>query len=120
MQTQEEVALTFKAEAKRIRPLNLSTTARPIGANNATESGIPKWVPDEDVPYEDDLSEDEEDENDDEYDDGDEDDDENDDEPEYDEQVTTHCPDYCKCAGEYAAATTATYVSELINFFPLS
>ncbi|XP_017758503.1 PREDICTED: insulin-like growth factor-binding protein complex acid labile subunit isoform X1 [Eufriesea mexicana] len=108
--TQEEVAQTFKAEAKKIRPLNFSTTAKPIGANNATEenSGISKWVPDEDVPYEDDISEDEEDENDDEYDDGDEDDDENDDEPEYDEQVMTQCPDYCKCAGEYAAATTAT------------
>jgi len=28
-----------------------------------------------------------------------------------DEEVMTECPDYCKCTGQYAAATTATYVS---------
>lgn len=54
------------------------------------------------------MSEDEEDESEDEYED--EDRDENDDEPEDDEQVMTQCPDYCKCVGEYAAVTTATYV----------
>lgn len=30
-----------------------------------------------------------------------------------DEEVMTQCPDYCKCAGQYAAAMTATYVSQL-------
>lgn len=68
------------------------------------------------------MSEDEEDESEDEYED--EDRDENDDEPEDDEQVMTQCPDYCKCAGEYAAVTTATYVLNitwynLIIFFIL-
>lgn len=31
-----------------------------------------------------------------------------------DEEVMTECPDYCKCAGQYAAAMTATYVSNRI------
>lgn len=30
-----------------------------------------------------------------------------------DEEVMTQCPDYCKCAGQYAAAMIATYVSQL-------
>lgn len=49
----------------------------------------------------DDMTEEEENENLDDYDD-------DDDELDDDEQVLSGCPDYCKCAGEYAAATTAT------------
>lgn len=30
------------------------------------------------------------------------------------EEVMMECPDHCKCAGQYAAAMTATYVSNQI------
>ena len=52
------------------------------------------------------------DDDDDDYDDGDEDEDEDDDDDDIndDEEVMTGCPDYCRCAGQYAAATTARYV----------
>ncbi|XP_029051123.1 leucine-rich repeat-containing G-protein coupled receptor 6-like isoform X1 [Osmia bicornis bicornis] len=110
---QDEVAQTLKAEAKRIRPSEPVTTTK-LPATKADfitttkDSATNKLFEGEDTPYEGDLSENEEDEGDDEYDDDDEDDEENDDEPEDDEQVMTQCPDYCRCAGEYAAATTAT------------
>lgn len=111
LQIQEEVAQTLKAEANRVRPLNLTSTARPttiVSINNSTEdSAIKKLLEDENAPYEDDVSEDEEDESEDDYDDDDE-DDENEEDPEDDEQLMTQCPDYCRCAGEYAAVTTAT------------
>lgn len=109
---QDEVAQTLKAEAKRIRPSEpVTTTKLPATKadfiNTTKDSATDKLLEgEEDTPYESDLSENEEDEGDDEYDDEDEDDDE----PEDDEQIMTQCPDYCRCAGEYAAATTATYV----------
>ena len=55
--------------------------------------------------YNDELDdEDDEDEDDEEYDD----DDEDDDGDGLDEdELMTQCPDYCKCVGQYAAATTA-------------
>ncbi|XP_054014167.1 uncharacterized protein LOC128895522 [Hylaeus anthracinus] len=107
--TQEEVARTLKAEARRIRPLIASSSARPSSANviddiNSTteDSVIKKLLEAEDAPYEDDLNEDEEDESDSDS-NSDYDDEIND-----DEEVMTQCPDYCRCAGEYAAVTTAT------------
>lgn len=69
----------------------------------------------EGMPYEDNLSDEENDDDD----DDDFSDEEYEDEDllpgvEDDEEVMTQCPDYCKCAGQYAAATTATYVSNRI------
>lgn len=58
------------------------------------------------MPYEDEDLSDEENEND-EYDENDDEDDDLDD----DEAVMMDCPDYCKCAGQYASAMSATYVS---------
>ncbi|EZA61307.1 Insulin-like growth factor-binding protein complex acid labile subunit [Ooceraea biroi] len=104
--TQEEVAETFKAEAQRDRAnLQIKTTARPSQSTTEEDSAeegeeLKKF---DDVSYEDEDS-DEEDE------DGDYDDEEDseEDELEEDEEVITQCPNYCKCAGQYAAAMTAT------------
>ncbi|XP_016917993.2 leucine-rich repeat-containing G-protein coupled receptor 5 [Apis cerana] len=95
---QNKIAQPLKTEVKKVRVSNASTK------NNSDNSDM--TLLENENSYEDDLSEDEEDESEDEYED--EDRDENDDEPEDDEQVMTQCPDYCKCAGEYAAVTTAT------------
>jgi len=106
------VAETFKAEAQRDRTnLQIKTTALPRQSTTkkATEGEELKKF-DEASSYEDDLS-DEENE-DDEYDEDDE--DMEDDELDEDEEVMTQCPDYCKCAGQYAAAMTATYVSAFL------
>jgi hypothetical protein len=102
------VAETFKAEAQRDRAnLQIKTTTFPKQSTTkkATEGEELKKL--DEASYEDDLS-DEENE-DDEYDDDDE--DMENDELDEDEEVMTQCPDYCKCAGQYAAAMTATYVS---------
>ncbi|CAK9801615.1 Insulin-like growth factor-binding protein complex acid labile subunit [Anthophora quadrimaculata] len=106
------------AQKKKVKSLSSTSTAPPavtvVSVNNTTEdSATKKLFENEDAPYEDDLSEDEEDENDEEYYDPDvaQDDEE---ESESDEQVMTQCPDYCRCAGEYAAATTAT-CSKLVD-----
>lgn len=93
------MAETLKAEAQRDR--TIKTTAKPT-TEKAQKDDIKKY---EDMPYEDDLS-DEENEND-EY---DENDDEDDDDLDDDEGVMMQCPDYCKCAGQYASAMSATYV----------
>ena len=56
---------------------------------------------------------DEDDDDDDDYDDEDDDDDDDEDEDDDindDEEVMSGCPDYCRCVGQYAAATTARYV----------
>lgn len=110
MQIQEEVAETLKAEAQRDHTdLRIKTTVKPIMSitkkvKSATESMEFKKF--DDMPYD---EEDNENEEEDYYEeDADEDADLND-----DEEVMTQCPDYCKCAGQYAAATTATYVSQL-------
>lgn len=111
MQTQDGAKVEVNGE-KRVNLTSSSNSLRTIGDNSITGSSTkPKLDKDEDAPYEDDMNEDEEYENEDEYDDTDEDDNENDQEPEDDEQVMTQCPDYCKCSGEYAAVSTATYVS---------
>ncbi|XP_076686379.1 leucine-rich repeat domain-containing glycoprotein 150 [Andrena cerasifolii] len=110
---QDEIAETFKAEAQRTRPLQHSTsTAKPTTASvtdknysTVEDNPIKKLLEAEDISFDDDFSENEEEESDDDYKD---DADENEDELNDDEQVMTECPDYCKCAGEYAAATTAT------------
>lgn len=114
LQIQDEIAETFKAEAQRTRPLHSTSTAKPTTANvtdknhSTVEDSVIKKLPEaEDVSFDDDFSENEEEDSDDDYKD---DADENEDELNDDEQVMTECPDYCKCAGEYAAATTATYV----------
>ena len=105
---QDEIAQTFKAEAQRTRPLHSPSTAKPTTANvtdKVEDSAIKKLLEAEDESFDDDFSENEEEDSDDDYKD---DADENEDELNDDEQVMTECPDYCKCAGEYAAATTAT------------
>lgn len=69
--------------------------------NDTTDaSAIKKLLDAENGTY-DDLSDEEENESQDDYED-------EEDELDDDEQVLTGCPDHCKCAGEYAAATTAT------------
>jgi len=110
-QTQEEVAETFKAEAQRDRAnLQIKTTALPRQSTTKKIAEGEELKKFDDASYEDDLS-DEENE-DDEYDEDD--DDMEDDELDEDEEVMTQCPDYCKCAGQYAAAMTATYVSAFL------
>ncbi|XP_076752750.1 leucine-rich repeat domain-containing glycoprotein 150 isoform X2 [Xylocopa sonorina] len=89
VKTQTEVA-----ETDRTRPLSLSSTANPTtsNVNYTSQDNAGKNVLD-DVPALDYLADDDEEED--------------EDVEEY-EEVMTQCPDYCKCAGEYAAATTAT------------
>ncbi|XP_076247086.1 leucine-rich repeat domain-containing glycoprotein 150 [Calliopsis andreniformis] len=110
--TLDEIEKMANAEVEKTSSQLPSTTAKTTAkadekiSNTTEDKAIKKLLEAEDVPYEDDVSEDEEDENDGDYDDDG--DDENDDELEDDEQVTTQCPVYCRCAGMYAAATTAT------------
>ncbi|KAG7205516.1 hypothetical protein KM043_007497 [Ampulex compressa] len=105
--SKDEVAETLKAESKRFRVnLGVTSTARPVSKVNATQDrAMKKLLEDEDMPYEDELGDDgdEDEEDEDEYDDGEDEDDELDN----DEEVMTRCPDYCRCSGQYAAATTA-------------
>jgi len=104
------VAKTFKAEAQRDNTnFRIKTISKPIKLNVQNsllkEDGELKKL--EVTSYEDGNDEengDDDDFSDEEYEDEDL-------LPEDDEEVMTHCPDYCKCAGQYAAATTATYVS---------
>ncbi|XP_011160548.2 protein artichoke [Solenopsis invicta] len=111
---QEEVAKTFKAEAQRdTTNFRLKTTPKPIKTikqNAILEEGEELLDKDNSGPYEDlsdeeSDSEDDDDFGDEEYEDEDVDD---------DEEVMTQCPDYCKCAGQYASATTAT-CTKLVN-----
>ncbi|XP_011147036.1 protein artichoke isoform X1 [Harpegnathos saltator] len=111
---QEEVAETFKAEAQRDRAnLLMKTTAKPSRPSKPTMKKANVVLESEklqkfdDMPYEDELS--------DEYADlDDEDDDIGDidkdleDELNDEESVMMECPDHCKCAGQYAAAMTAS------------
>ncbi|XP_029162036.1 insulin-like growth factor-binding protein complex acid labile subunit [Nylanderia fulva] len=98
---QEEVAETLKAEAQRDR-----TTTKP---SKSTTKKVKSAAEDEefkkfdDAPFDELDNENDEDDYYDENEDDDEDSDLND-----DEEVMTQCPDYCKCAGQYAAAMTAT------------
>lgn len=111
MQIQEEVAETFKAEAQRDELVDLQkikTTAKP--SKSTTKKVKPteeskEFKKFDDLPYDEEESEDDDDD----YYEEDEDTDLND-----DEEVMTQCPDYCKCAGQYAAAMTATYVSQFL------
>lgn len=107
MQIQEEVAETLKAEAQRDHTdLRIKTTAKP---SNSTTEKVKLAAENEELWNIDEMYDEEENKNDEEnyYDeDGELDDD--------DEEVMTQCPDYCKCAGQYAAATTATYVLQLL------
>jgi len=104
------VAKTFKAEAQK-DSINFRKTSKPIKLNVSNsllkENELKKL---EATPYEDDDEAN--------FDDDDFSDDEYEDDGllpvEDDEEVMTQCPDYCKCAGQYAAATTATYVSNRI------
>ncbi|XP_032662779.1 uncharacterized protein LOC116840319 [Odontomachus brunneus] len=108
---QEEVAETFKAEAQRDRAdLNVKTTVKSSQPTTdkpnvviETEKLIEtvKLKKFDDMPYEDDL---------DEYADidGDVDDEGEGDAIDDEEEVMMECPDHCKCAGQYAAAMTAT------------
>ncbi|XP_076178791.1 leucine-rich repeat domain-containing glycoprotein 150 isoform X1 [Ptiloglossa arizonensis] len=111
-----EVAKTLKAEAQRTKLMNpttkmKSTTVKSNDDTTFEDRAMKKLFEAEDFPYEDDLNEDEEDETDGDGDDnGDGDGDGEIDYQEFvvDAQVMTQCPNYCRCAGEYAAATTAT------------
>ncbi|GAB1863514.1 Insulin-like growth factor-binding protein complex acid labile chain [Camponotus japonicus] len=100
---QEEVAETLKAEAQRDRmDLRIKTTDKPIKSitkkvKPAAESMEFKKF--DDMPYDEEDNENDEEE----YYEEDEDTDLDD-----DEAVMMQCPDYCKCAGQYAAAMTAT------------
>lgn len=101
------MAETFKAEAQRDRAsLQIKPTARSNESTTEKEDSAEEGeeLKTMDMPYDDDMS-DEENEDDEEYDD--------DDDVDEDEEVMIQCPDYCKCAGQYAAAMTATYVSQL-------
>lgn len=110
------MAKTFKAEAQRESMNRIKTTSKPskiIAKSNLLLDENEELKKLEPTPYEDDnLSNDDEDVDDDFS------DEEYEDEDDLlsgdDEEVMTQCPDYCKCAGQYAAATTATYVSNRI------
>ncbi|XP_011500414.1 PREDICTED: chaoptin [Ceratosolen solmsi marchali] len=112
---QEELAKVIKAQARRIAkptsaraPLSKSSSiAAAHGSYNTTDSQALKALLEaEDMVYNEDVEGDDDDDDEDEYDDEDEDDDEDDDIND-DEEVMTGCPDYCRCVGPYAAATTA-------------
>ncbi|XP_011882249.1 PREDICTED: toll-like receptor 3 [Vollenhovia emeryi] len=104
---QEEVAKTLKAEAQR-DSINLRTKTTPkpsktiVKLNSILDQGeeLKKLEP---MGYEDDNSYEDTDDDlsDEEYEDEDSRVDDN-------EEIMTECPDYCKCVGQYASATTAT------------
>lgn len=106
------MAETLKAEAQRDHTdLRTKTTAKPSMSTTkkvkpAEDEELKKF---DDAPF--DELENENDEDDDYY---ENEDDDEDSELNDDEEVMTQCPDYCKCAGQYAAAMTATYVSQLL------
>ncbi|KAL6263720.1 hypothetical protein P5V15_003806 [Pogonomyrmex californicus] len=114
---QEEMAKALKAEAQR-DSTNVRTKATSKRLNKPTKSDLEKEnedfnkkfvIPPYDDNSDDDDSEDSEDEelSEEEYDEDLEDLDD-------DEEVMIQCPDYCKCAGQYAAAMTAT-CTKLVN-----
>lgn len=110
------MAKTFKAEAQRDSVnLRTKTTSKPnkIAKANSLLGEDKDWKKLEPIPYDDDNVNDEENDDDDFSDEEYEDEDLLPDVDD-DEEVMTECPDYCKCAGQYAAATTATYVSNRI------
>lgn len=103
----------MKAEAQRDREVTdfqgIKTTAKPSKSTTkkvklAESKEFKKF---DDMPYDEDENENDDDDY---YDEEDEEETDIND----DEEVMTQCPDYCKCAGQYAAATTATYVSQLL------
>ncbi|XP_016838257.1 insulin-like growth factor-binding protein complex acid labile subunit isoform X2 [Nasonia vitripennis] len=116
---QEELAKVIKAQAKKTTkpalvrvPISKSSTiAASHGSYNTTDSQALKALLEaEDMVYNEDIDADDEDDDEDEYDDDDEDEDEDeddDDDMNDDEEVMSGCPDYCRCVGQYAAATTA-------------
>lgn len=96
----------------------LSDPSSPVGkpASGTAQSRAMKELleAESDVTYGDDLDDDEDDDDDDDDDDNDEDDSDDGDDDDYgdddvedEEDIMTNCPDYCRCAGQYAAATTA-------------
>lgn len=107
---QDEVAKVIKAQAQRPRLEPRLPTTKTVLLPSASKSTNPTegramkdlLQAETDVQYTDDLDEDDDDDDDD-----DEDEDNYDDEDDDDEQVMTQCPDYCRCSGQYAAATTA-------------
>ncbi|XP_057327363.1 uncharacterized protein LOC130668878 [Microplitis mediator] len=96
----------------------LSDPPSPVGkpASGTAQSRAMKELleAESDVTYGDDLDDDEDDDDEDDDDDNDEDDSDDGDDDDYgdddvedEEDIMTNCPDYCRCAGQYAAATTA-------------
>lgn len=112
----------IKAQAKKTssRPPTPSLSkSSPLAAahgsyNTSTDSrALKELLEAEDMVYNEDVDAGDEDDDDDDYDVDDDDDDEDDDEDDDindDEEVMTGCPDYCRCVGQYAAATTARLV----------
>lgn len=111
LQLQEELAKVIKAEAKKSRPSQrvpkISTTAASASYNTTENRALKALVEAEDMVNNDELEG--EDEDDDDYGDDDEDEDEDDEDGDDidEEEIMTQCPDYCRCIGQYAAATTA-------------
>ncbi|KAK0179101.1 hypothetical protein PV327_007923 [Microctonus hyperodae] len=121
---QDEVAKVIKAQAQRPQSkqrMSLTTSSSIIPSSaklaNPLRSRAMKdlLLAETDAAYDDDQDEDDEDDEDAEDDDDDDDDDDSYDEDDTDdEEVMINCPDYCKCIGQYAAATTAR-CSKLID-----
>ncbi|XP_072742536.1 uncharacterized protein Gp150 [Anoplolepis gracilipes] len=100
---QEEVAETFKAEAQRDLVDRIKKTDKPNKSTSKKVNPVAEskeFKKFDDTPYDEEENETDDEED---YYEEDEDTDLND-----DEEVMTQCPDYCKCAGQYAAAMTAT------------
>jgi insulin-like growth factor-binding protein complex acid labile subunit len=129
---QEEVAKTFKAEAQRDMNFRIKTTPVPDKLVNNYSSlddhGYEKTLEilkklekleklEKFPPYEENEGNEEAnyDDNEDVLSDEEYEDDEDD--VDDDEEVMTQCPDYCKCAGQYASAMTAT-CTKLVNEQP--
>jgi insulin-like growth factor-binding protein complex acid labile subunit len=115
LQIQEELAKVIKAQARKtVKPVPVrvplsksSSIAAAHGSYNTTDSQALKALLEaEDMVYNEDIEGDDDDDDEDEYDDEEE-DEEDDDDINDDEEVMTSCPDYCRCVGPYAAATTA-------------
>ena len=125
------MAKALKAEAQKSRDSPRSTTVKPrvkltpirnsidddkVHDNGTTDvKAALKAMKEEesellfgDDANDDDNDDDEDDDEDEDYDEDDDDDD--DDEGDTDEEIMTECPDYCRCSGQYADATTARFV----------
>ncbi|XP_015111699.1 receptor-like protein kinase 5 [Diachasma alloeum] len=103
---QNELAKALNVAAQKVRaeprPSTTPTPPTPKPTTMAEGKAMQELVEAEtDVAYDDDEDDlDDDDDDDDEYDD-------DDDDIEDEEEIMTQCPDYCRCAGQYAAATTA-------------